>query len=127
MFYFCRVVVLLIALLGATLVWGNNGHYVTLTWTPSILAVGHPTLAYNLYRNTKAGAPLAAPINPVPGAAGCTVAAHDCVYNDYDVLGGSTYFYTATAVLNGAESDRSNEARADVPLAAPTGVTLKIK
>jgi hypothetical protein len=127
MFYACRVFILLMALLAATLVFGNNGHYVTLTWTPSIMAVGHPTLAYNLYRNTAAGKVRTSPINAVPGAAGCTVAAHDCVYNDYGVLGGTTYFYTATAVLNGAEVDVSNEARADVPLIPPTGVKVTLK
>lgn len=120
---FCRVFILLMALLGASIVWGNNGHYVVLSWDPSPTAVGHPTLAYNIYRSATPGGEKNPPLNAAPGAAGCTSSAN-CVYTDYDVLGGSRYYYTATAVVDGVESVMSNEVSADVPLAPPTGVTV---
>ena len=49
------------------------------------------------------------------------------VSTDTNVVTGTTYYYTLTAVLNGVNSGMSNEASATIPLAAPTGVTTRVQ
>jgi hypothetical protein len=99
------------------------GHSVVLTWTPSPDGSANPTLAYNIFRGTAAGAEGSTPINAAPVAVGCSGAA--CTYTDTNVSVGQAYFYTVTAILNGVQSVPSNECNTTIPLGAPSGVSCK--
>jgi hypothetical protein len=74
-------------------------HYVTLDWTAS---VSSNVAGYDIYRGTSSGGPYQK-INGTP-----VVGTNYC---DAAVLGGSTYYYVATALSTaGAESSYSNQA-----------------
>lgn len=88
-------------------------HSVVLTWTDSIDA----SSTYNVYRSATSGLYTNPPINASPIAAGSTT------FTDSTVTVG-TFFYVATAVLNGSESIHSNEAKAVLLPAAPTALTV---
>jgi hypothetical protein len=74
-------------------------HAVNLTWTASSDAAGNPSLAYNIYRASTCGGTFIK-LNSAPRAA--------TAYLDAAVLPGS-YCYQVTSVLNGLESDPSNQ------------------
>jgi hypothetical protein len=89
-----------------------GGHSVVLTWTPS-----PDGGAYSIYRTTTSGtygSPLATSV-----ATNCSGTA--CTYTDTSVSVG-TYYYTATTVVNGAESVKSNEATARILPSPPSGL-----
>ena len=82
---------------------GVAPHSVTLNWTASTSS----NVKYRIYRATSAGGPYVA-LNSTP-VSGLT-------YVDYNVRGGTTYYYIARAVddATGAESSNSNEAPAAI-------------
>jgi hypothetical protein len=78
-------------------------HTVGLTWTPSTSSV----TGYNVYR----GATTGGPYSKLNSSSIVTAS-----FSDSTVKSGSTYFYVTTSVnSSGAESTRSNEAKAVVP------------
>jgi hypothetical protein len=78
-------------------------HSATLSWTPSTSAVS----GYNVYRSTTSGIGYVK-INSTLVAV--------MSYTDSTVVGGSTYYYVATAVdAGGVESDYSNQVTAVIP------------
>ena len=90
----------------------QGNHSVVLTWTAS-----PDGGAYSVYRTATSGsygAPLATGV-----ATDCTGAA--CTYTDTTVTPG-TYYYTVTTVVNGAESEKSNEATARILPSPPSGL-----
>lgn len=87
-------------------------HVATLTWVDSTDAGS----SYNIYRSTTSGL-YSSPLNAAPLASGVTT------YSDSTITPG-TYFYIATAVLNGVESVHSNEVKAVVLPSAPTSLAV---
>ncbi len=74
-------------------------HSVKLTWVPSAGAT-----SYNIYRST------------VSGVRGANIGISTTpTFLDVPVPSGTTFYYTVTAVGNGAESGPSNEAKAVIP------------
>jgi hypothetical protein len=92
------------AALGGSCVTGPGPHNVTLNWTGS---TSSNINGYNLYRSSKSGGPYTkVTSSPVTGTS----------YVDYNVDGGYTYYYVATAVDgSNNESSYSNQAIAAVP------------
>lgn len=87
-------------------------HSATLNWVDSVDAGA----SYNVYRSQTSGL-YTTPLNATPLVAGTTS------YVDSTVVPG-TYFYVATAVLNGVESIHSNEAKAVLLPAPPTSLAI---
>jgi hypothetical protein len=95
-------------------------HYMTLNWSPSSDGAANPTLGYNVYRSTTPGGEGSTPINSAPVAVGCSAV---CTYQDNGV-GLGTYSYVVKAVINGAESVKSNEGYGTIVPSPPTGVIV---
>ena len=92
-----------------------QSHSTYLRWAPSSSAAGNPSLTYNVYRAGSCAGTLAK-INSAPVTA--------TVYLDNQPPPGS-YCYRVTAVLNGVESNPSNNAMATIlPLAALTSASV---
>jgi hypothetical protein len=87
-------------------------HSAVLTWVDSLDAGS----TYNIYRSQTSGL-YTTPLNTSPIAAGLTT------YTDSSITIG-TYFYIATAVLNGLESVHSNEVKAVILPSAPTALAV---
>lgn len=98
-------------------------HDITLTWTP-----GDANAAtYNVYRGTTAGGEGSTPLTS--GVAPSCLAATSivtCSYVDTSVVGGTTYYYTVTAVEDGVESPSSNEASAKAVVVPRAPAGLKV-
>lgn len=78
-----------------------DAHSVDLYWTKSS---GSNIAGYNIYRGTHSGGPYSR-VN--------TILISGTTYKDTGVVGGTTYYYVATAKdTSGQESAYSNEARA---------------
>lgn len=94
----------------AMAVTGGSTHQVALSWSCTT-----PGVTYNVYRGTAQG-------NETLNATGQS----GTTYVDTTVVGGTTYWYYVTAVLNGDESSGSNEVSAVVPNnpTAPSGLTV---
>jgi hypothetical protein len=83
---------------------GTHPHSVALAWNPSNSV---DIAGYNVYRSNTDGGPYTR-IN--------TVLDPNTAYTDDSVMGGSTYYYVATAVdLSGQESNYSNEVQVVIP------------
>jgi chitinase len=89
---------------------GGSAHQIALSWNDTTSGV-----TFNVYRGTaQGGETLYASGQP------------SASYVDSSVVGGTTYWYYITAVLNGDESAGSNEVSAAVPNnpAPPSGLTV---
>jgi hypothetical protein len=93
-----------------------GAHCTILTWTASADGAANPTLAYNIFRWPTGGAVSTTPINANPVGAGCSGAT--CTFTDNTATPGN-FTYAATAVLNGAESVKSNPVAVVILPAAP--------
>lgn len=92
-----------------------QSHSTYLRWAPSSSAAGNPSLTYNVYRASSCAGTFAK-INSAPVTA--------TVYLDNQPPPGS-YCYRVTAVLNGVESNPSNDAMATIlPLPALTSASV---
>ena len=91
-------------------VTGGSTHQIALSWTDTT-----PGVTFNVYRGTAQG-------GEVLYATGQSAAN----YVDSNVVGGTTYWYYVTAVVNGDESAGSNEVNAAIPNnpPPPTGLTV---
>jgi hypothetical protein len=92
---------------------GTGIHDVILTWTASTTP---GVVGYYVYRGTALGGESTTPLNSSPVAAGCT-STTTCTYTDATVVGGTTYYYTVTAVASNdvTQSGDSNQVSATVP------------
>ena len=116
---------LFLLILAFAMVAPAASHSVTLTWnaaTPSMPACPTaPTLGYNVFRGTAAGAESTTPLNATPIAA--------LTYTDTTVAVGNSYFYTVQTVETCGSltlaSKNSNEVSAIYPN-APGSPTITI-
>src|SRR5215471_11225213 len=88
---------------------------VTLTCQDSPDKAANLPLAYNFYRAQVSGGPYVV-ISTTPQTS--------CSFTDNNVQVGQTYFYVVTAMLNGTESQYSNEASAEVAGISSASVTV---
>jgi len=89
---------------------GGSVHQVSLTWNNTT-----PGVTFNVYRGTSQG-----------GESLYATGQSATSYVDTNVVGGSSYWYYVTCVLNGDESAGSNEVSANVPNnpPPPSGLTV---
>jgi len=116
--------ILLFALVFGLVSLNAFAHTVILTWSPSSDGAANPTSGYNVLRGTAAGGESSTPINSSPVAAACTNTT-TCTYTDSSsaVIAGATLYYEVTFVIGSISSVPSNEAKAGVPVASPSGLT----
>ena len=92
-------------------------HEVDLAWTASVDA----GVTYNIYRAAGTCPATGVPTGATQVKSGIAV----LTYQDTTVQPGS-YCYYATATLNGAESGPSNTALAQVPVGAPSALSITL-
>jgi len=106
-------------------VWGQTQHSVTVGFTGYVQSPTDTATSANFYRSTTSGGPYAKlNATPVP------IVSAAAQFVDTAGVGGTKYFYVATAVdAGGNESTFSNEASATFLAnpAAPAGVTATSK
>lgn len=94
----------------AMAITGGSTHQVALTWNDTT-----PGVTFNIYRGTVKGGEILYATGQL-----------SVNYADTNVVGGTTYWYYVTAVLDGDESAGSNEVSAAVPNnpPPPSGLTV---
>lgn len=120
------IAVLLLCIIGAfaPAAFATTTYKVNLTWTPSIT----PSVNYNIYRESAAGACSAAP----PTGSTCTLVnatpSAPVTFTDTGVSVNNVYFYVVRAVnATGIESVNSGEVKADLTQpATPGGVNVTV-
>ena len=96
-----------------------GAHTVVITWNP-------PTgsgLTYYIFRGFSSGGEGSTPINSSGVGLNCTGPSGGCSYTDSTVLAGMNLYYFVES-YNGSYSVPSNETNSQVPVVAPTGLTI---
>lgn len=91
----------------------SNTHSVSLEWDAPVTASGATIDSYNIYRGEALSSSGCSGINFMPE--GSTSGAASTTFTDTSVLGGHTYCYQVTAIINSTETLPSNAVEATVP------------